>query len=55
MIRVYIWPDDTWIYADEYCAIEHSSKGDDFFTKEFPDDFPEEAIDEIITSGGYTD
>lgn len=30
-MRIYVWPDGSWMYADEHCDAIDRWKGDDFF------------------------
>ncbi len=45
---VYIWPDYTWRYEDEYDVIIDMWKGDDFFQVKFPEDATYEEIDDFV-------
>ena len=45
---IFIWPDDTWMYASDYEDIEMTHKSDDFAVKEISLDCDDECIEEIV-------
>ena len=50
MIPVYVWPDDTWLYAHEYNDVEDAWRGDDYTIKYFSGDATDEEVNETISS-----
>ncbi len=45
---IYIWPDDTWMYAENYEDIEQTHKSDDFATIEISAELDDEEIEELV-------
>lgn len=45
--KIYIWPDDTWCFEDEY-PYQMNEKSDDFRVVEVSDDWDYDQIEEFI-------
>jgi len=49
-IKVYVWPDGTWLYAHEYNDVEDAWRGDDYAIKYFSGDSTYEEVNEAVLS-----
>jgi hypothetical protein len=46
--HIYIWPDDTWVLAEDYDEQEYSFMSDDFAIEELGGDWTEEDIETFV-------
>lgn len=54
MIKVYVWPDNSWVRASEYEEILYQWAGDDYRTVYFPDTATDEDIDNEVNGVANT-
>lgn len=44
---VYVWPDGSWMHAEDFNEFEDMWKGEDFSIHKLPDSMEEEEIDQF--------
>ena len=46
--EIYIWPDGSWVWSEDYSEPEDAWKGDDFYVRYVKEDLTEEEIDALV-------
>ena len=46
--EVYVWPDGSWVWSEDYSDLEDTWKGDDFYVRYVKEDLTEEEIDALV-------
>ena len=47
-MTIYVWPDASWVYAQDFCDYQDSWRGDDYAILEVDDQLEEDQIDQIL-------
>ena len=48
MLEIYVWPDGTWMFKEDYCENEYRFKGDDFFSMFVEEALEDDEIDNLV-------
>ena len=46
--EIYVWPDGSWVWAEEHSELEDAWKGDDFYVRHVNATLTEEEIDALV-------
>ena len=48
MLEIYVWPDGTWKFKEDYCEIGDRYKGYDFFSLFVEEALEDDEIDNLV-------
>lgn len=51
-MKIYVWPDGTWVAVDDYCEVADAWRGDDYYTLDVPDSILHEDVDTYVAEHG---